>query len=360
MANVELLTLQRLELPVDPPLVNARGAWQRRSTLIVQLHDAQGRHGHGEAAPLPNFSTDSLPACEHALRTIPPARLAALSGVTSPRALLDAAAELLPDDVPAARFALETALLDRLGRRSGQPLWKLIAEALPPTLAGPSSPIELCALLPSRGPDAAISEARRCRRAGVKTFKLKIGPTRVGPTQLATLTALRSALDPGIALRLDANGSLSPEELHSTLRQLAAFQPELVEEPLAELDLEAYTGSHCPLALDESLQTLDPASVDAFLGLATGQALVLKPTALGGFARCMNFAARSVLLGRRVIVSHSLEGPIAWSACAHLALALRQPGAAGLWPLRHQRAESPRVVGGLLMPSDAAGLGALA
>lgn len=358
MADVEHLTLQRLELSLDPPLVNARGEWQQRSTLIVRLHDAHGRHGHGEAAPLPNFSSDDLAECERALRAVPPAGLAALDGVTSPRALLDAAAQLVPEHVRAARFALETALLDRLGRRSGQPLWKLIVEALPVALAAPSGPMELCALLPSHDPEAAVVEARRCQRAGVRTFKLKIGPDRAGAAQLATLAALRSALDPGVELRLDANGSLRPEQLPSTLRQLAAFRPELVEEPLAELDLEAYAASPCPLALDESLQLLAPASVDAFLRLATCRALVLKPTALGGFARCLDFAARSTPLGRRVIVSHTLEGPIGWSACAHLAVALRQPGAAGLWPLHHQRGGSLPIVGGLLMPGDVAGLGA--
>lgn len=357
MAHSELLTLQRLELPLDPPLVNARGEWRQRSTLIARLHDAHGRHGHGEAAPLPHFSRDSLEDCERALEAIPPPRLAALDGVTSPRVLLDAAADLLPERVPAARFALETALLDRLGRRSGQPLWRLLVELLPGVLAGLRRPVELCALLPSHDPEAAISKARCCERAGVRAFKLKIGPDRLGATQLATLAALRSVLDPGIELRLDANGSLTPGELHPTLRQLATFRPGLVEEPLAELDLAAYAASPVPLALDESLQTLDARSVNAFLGLSTGHALVLKPTALGGFARCLDFATRSALFGRRVIVSHTLEGPIGWGACAHLAIALRQSGAAGLWPLRHQRGGSPSVVGGLLMPGDAAGLG---
>lgn len=358
MAATALLTLRRSELPLDPPLVNARGEWHRRSTLILQLHDAEGHHGRGEAAPLPNFSSDSLDECESALRTIPPARLAALDEVSSPRALLDAAGELLPERVPAARFALETALLDRLGRRSEQPLWKLIGEALIGPLAGSSGPVELCALLPSHDSDAALSEARRCEQLGVRTFKLKIGPDTVKAAQLATLAALRSVLDPRIELRLDANGSLNPELLQATLRELAAFQPLLVEEPLAELDLEAYAASPCPLALDESLQSLPTASVDAFLGLANGHALVLKPTALGGFARCLSLASRSVLSGGRVIVSHTLEGPIGWSACAHLAIALGGPGAAGLWPLRHQHGGSPPVVGGLLVPVDVAGLGA--
>lgn len=358
MTHIELLTFQRLELPLDPPLVNARGEWQRRRTLLIQLTDARGHHGHGEAAPLPNFSRDDLNDCELALRRIAPARLAALDGLASPRALLDAAAQLLPEQVPAARFALETALLDRLGRRSGRPLWRLLVDALPEDVGRPSGPVPLCALLPSHDPEAALSEARRLELAGVRTFKLKIGPDRVSPAQLETLTALRSALDSSIHLRLDANGSLSTQELRSTLRRLATFQPELVEEPLARLDLEAYAASPCPIALDESLQTLAPASVDAFLELATGHALVLKPTALGGFAHCLELAARCTRLGRRSIVSHTLEGPTGWSACAHLALALGQPSAAGLWPLRHQRGGNPTVVGGLLVPGDGAGLGA--
>lgn len=356
MAALELLKTQRLELPLDPPLVNARGEWRHRSSLLVSVRDDAESQGVGEAAPLPGFSSDSLAECELALCAIDRARLAESSELTSVSAVLGAVTELLPVTVPAARFALETALLDRLGRRRGLPLWALIVEALAGA-PGTDAAVPLCALLASHEPEAAKRAARSCARAGVGTFKLKIGPHRLQPAQLATLRALRSELGGGIQLRLDANGSLSREDLPSTLRQLAAFDPELVEEPLSEMDLSAYAESPCPLALDESLQRLDEASVDAFLALPNAHALVLKPTALGGIRRCLDLARRAASAGRRVIVSHTLEGAVGWAACAHLAIALRQPTAAGLWPLTHQRGMGPLVTGGWLIPGNLPGLG---
>lgn len=358
MSDTALLSVQRLELPLEPPLVNARGEWRRRCSLVARLRDPSGHYGQGEAAPLPNFSRDSLADCERALDSIPITRLAALEGLSTPHVLLAAAAELVPEEVPAARFALETALLDRLGHRSGQPLWQLIAQLLPPSGDRPGkAPVELCALLPSDDPGAAISEARRREQAGVLTFKLKIGPDRVRERQLATLGALRSVLGTRCKLRLDANGSLSSEALPLTLRQLAAFQPEFVEEPLAVMDLAAYAASPCPLALDESLQALDVAGVEAFLKLPTARALVLKPTALGGIQRCLMLAHQSQRHAREVVVSHTLEGPLGWAACAHLALALQSTSAAGLWPLSHQRGAGPSIIDGHLIADAGAGLG---
>jgi o-succinylbenzoate synthase len=350
VADDEQLSLQRLELRVDPPIGNARQKWSSRSILIVRLHDRNGNHGSGEASPLPDYSPDTLDDCERALLAIPLARLSALDMLSSPRALLDA-------HVPAARFALETALLDRLGRRLGRPVWSLLGESRLDVGAGTGGGVPLCALLPSDDPDAACIEARIRQRDGVNTFKLKIGPGRVQPAQLATLEALRSAFGDGVTLRLDANRSLDGASMQEALRELAAFRPEFVEEPGAELDLESYAISPCALALDESLQALDSAGVDEFLKLPAGKVLILKPTALGGLGRCLRLAARSASRGRQVVVSHALEGPMGWAACAHLALALGSAPAAGLWPLRHQARGTPSIARGQLVPGHEAGLG---
>src|SRR5213075_418562 len=126
---------------------------------------------------------------QRGLEALEPTRFERLD-LGSPRDLLAAAAAALPPELPAARFALETVLLDRAGQRSGQPLWRLLSELIP----GPrtAEPVGLCALLPSADPAHALELARRGVAEGLRTFKLKLGPGRLAAPQEATLDLLRA------------------------------------------------------------------------------------------------------------------------------------------------------------------------
>lgn len=363
MSRAEVLELRRMQHALDAPHVSASGRWTQRSTLELALGARGGVCGRGEAAPLPDYSPDDLTGAERALAGLASARLAALGNLTDARALLDAAAALVPEQQPAARFALETALLDRAGQHVGRPVWRLLSELAASAGAAASAPprpepVALCALLPSGDPDAALALARRHASLGVTAFKLKIGPDRSSRAQEATLDVLRSELGAGIRLRLDANGSLSRSALGATLAQLARYSIEFLEEPFAGAESAELADSPCPLALDESLQGMATATLSRWLGVEALRVLVLKPTALGGFAACLRLARAARAHGKDTVVSHTLEGPIGWAACAHLALALSPARAAGLWPLAHQAAPLPRIEDGCLVPPQAAGLGA--
>jgi o-succinylbenzoate synthase len=325
--------------------------------MIVRLHATDGPDGYGEASPLPGYSPDDLPACERALLAIPEARLSALAALEGAAEVLEGVDALLPVAVPAARFALETALLDGLGRRLGRPIWSLLADLVPNPLNRERSRVELCALLVSDDPEAAVQEARRRLAEGVRTFKLKVGPETLQPTQQATLALLRATLGATVALRIDANRSLSRRALPDTLRTLAVYEPEFVEEPLSDPQPEDFAASPCGLALDESLQTLDAVALERLLRVPTCRALVLKPSCLGGLGRCLWLARHGASLGCDSVVSHALEGPIGWAACAHLALAVAPRVAAGLWPLDHQISDAALFSGGHLQRLGNPGLG---
>lgn len=352
------LQLERCTRRVDPPQVNARGRWTERTGLDIRLWDERGRHGRGEAAPLPDYSPDVLEGCEQALAGLTADVLDALDRAETTAELLAAAAAALPAELPAARFALETALLDRAARRARRPLWRLLRELVPGRKE--PEPIALCALLPSADAAAAVERARAHVEAGVLTFKLKVGPDQPSSAQEATLDALRTRFGADIELRLDANGSLSRGSLAQSLARLARYDLEFLEEPVAHAEPGELAGSPCPLALDESLQQIDAERLARLLALESVRVVVLKPTALGGFGACLRLSASARAHGCDTVVSHALEGPIGWAACAHLALALPSRRAAGLWPLAHQAATSPRIAQGWLVAPAEPGLGGAA
>jgi L-Ala-D/L-Glu epimerase len=349
------LELRRVERNVEPPQQNARGRWTRRHGLELALRDRETT-GYGEAAPLPDYSRDHIDDCERALMALDPVQLAALD-LGAPRELLAAAAAAIAPELPAARFALETALLDLAARRSRRPLCQLLAELVPGAGARPLATVALCALLPSGDPARALELARAHVASGVRAFKLKVGPERLDGAQEATLDALRGGLDGDVALRLDANQSLSRTALSDTLRQLARHSIEFLEEPLSHPMPEELADSPCPLALDELLQRLPEEELASWLERSRVRVVVLKPTALGGFGVCMRLALAARAVGCDAVISHALEGPIGWAACAHLALALGGARAAGLAPLPHQVAPLPRVVQGRLLPPVEPGIG---
>jgi o-succinylbenzoate synthase len=359
----------RVQRRLDPPQRNANSLWSERTSLELALAGSAGSLGRGEAAPLPEYSPDSIGDAEHVLAALPAAELEALADVSDASALLDAAAALIPPERPSARFALETALLDRAAQRAAQPLWRALAAALAGAGAGEAAaraaalravaePVALCALLPSGEPRAALELARRHLAAGVACFKLKVGPARLSAEQAATFARLRAELGAAVQLRADANGSLHPDQLPASLAELAAHGIEFLEEPLAGAEPERFGDSPCPLALDESLQGMPPELLGRWLAQPALRVLVLKPTTLGGVGACIGLASAARAHGREALVSHALEGPIGWSACAHLALALGGQRAAGLWPLAHQATARPRIERGRLVPPGEPGLGA--
>lgn len=344
---------RRRELELVAPLLTARGYWQRRSLLELSITDALGVTGRGEAAPLPGYSPDDLDATERALIGL---ELEEPPTSTSAGELVRLVEARLPSSVPAARFALQTALLERLALHQRRPFWDVLRDLLPASPAAVHA-IPLSGLLASPEPAIALQQAEQLHALGIRCFKLKIGPGRLLPSQAALLAGLRSRWGPDVSLRLDANCSLAMRELAATSAELASYQPELVEEPLAQPHPELMAELPFDWALDESLQGMPAEQVADLCRLPRCRALVLKLTTLGGFGVCAALASRARASGKVAVVSHTLDGPLGWQASAHFALALGSSAAAGLWP-RADGSSSRLFRAGCLQPSDEPGLGA--
>lgn len=305
-------------------LAGAAAGQRQRRGLLVRVSDEDGDFGQGEASPLPGYSHDTLADCARQLAAVD---VAALPSPDDTPAVEWAQRALTASNVtaPAARFALETALLDWLGRRRG-----ISVAAL---LGGPNDAarrVPLAALV------ADIAAARAAHARGIRTFKLKISaPTFDDDVRLAQ--ALRDEFGATAALRFDANGRLAPSTAPAQLQVLERFAPEFVEEPVALEEFKRMTASPVPLAADESL-----AVPDAWPALAAVcRVVVMKPTLLGGLCACLRLARDAAARGLAVTVTHTFEGPVALAAAAELATALPghvlacgldRHGALAAWP----------------------------
>ena len=166
---------------------------------------------------------------------------------------------------------------------------------------------------------------------GCRTAKVKVAERGqdVG-AEIARLEAVRDALGPDGAIRVDANAAWDVPTAVQRLRLLdrAAGGLEYAEQPVPTVaDLAALRRStHVPIAADESIRRADDP-----LAVARAEAadiVVLKVQPLGGVRACLRLAER---IGLPVVVSSALETSVGLAAGLALAAALPElPYACGL------------------------------
>ena len=157
---------------------------------------------------------------------------------------------------------------------------------------------------------------------GCRTAKVKVAER--GQTlsdEIARLEAVRDALGPGGAIRVDANGAWDVDEAVERLVHLdrAAGGLEYVEQPCADVaGLAAVRRrTHVPVAADESVRRAeDPFEV---VRQDAADIIVLKVQPLGGVRACLELAEE---VGLPVVVSSALESSVGLAAGVALAAAL--------------------------------------
>ena len=300
-----------------------------RPSLWIEIKDAEGTSGWGEASPLPPFSRDDVATCASALERLFP-RLDDLDEARPiDAAITTAFAPILADLVatPSARFALETALLDLVARRRGISIAAL--------LAGGSAARETAtnALLIAEPPDALADRATALAALGFAAIKIKLrARDEAGfDRELTALHEVRRRLPLPFEIRLDPNAAWRLDEARRRLQALAPIAPRYVEQPVFPDALVDLGRCDVPWAADESLANLT--DLPQLLGDPGCGALVLKPAILGSLLVARDLAIQARAHGKDAVVTHLFDGPIALASAAELALSLPAPAlAAGLDP----------------------------
>lgn len=304
------------------PVRTARGEFGVRDSVLLELRDADGVRGFGEAAPWPGFGTEGA---EQSLALLVEAKLLLRGQEVEPgdwpRALDSHFAA-----APAARAALQGALWDLAARRADRPLAAELAARLGPSqLLGSREvlrEVPVSVLLTSDEPAALRAAATRARESGFRAVKIKLGTATLAD-DVARARAAREGLGPGLRLRGDANGAWSLSAARAAVEALAPFDFDYVEQPLASDDFEGFAELHrdapLRLAADESVAT--EAGAMRLLDAGAVDVVVLKPATLGGAARALELAARARRAGIEVVFSHTFESAVGARHALHCAAA---------------------------------------
>jgi L-alanine-DL-glutamate epimerase-like enolase superfamily enzyme len=329
------LAVETVRLALRAPLHAAWGELTERELLRVRVDFGDGDYGEGEAAPLEPYDGVSIAAVQAALDVY--AQVLERAGPRSTHAeLLAACAAERP--LPQALAAVDLALWDRAGRRTGFPVAKLVA-------AGAIDSVAVNATIGAEDRAGAAAAASAAAAAGFRCVKVKAG---VGD-DAGRLAAVRAAAGDTMAIRIDANGAWSdPDEALANLRALAPVGIELCEEPVHGVAAmrAVRARSPVPVAMDETAAERGaPAS-------GAADAIVLKIARCGGISGLLRDARAARAAGTKVYVASTFDGPLGVAAGVHVAAGLRASGPVAYCGLA--TLDMFEGVGGVLAPVDGA------
>lgn len=347
MPQARRVAWRPFRIPFREEFRASHGVMAAREGFVVYIEDTEGNIGLGDASPLTSFTGETL---DDAARFLDAWLDQFRSGTPAGSA----------DVPPSAAAAIECAVLDIAANRAGRMLARFISRGT--ETPGPArSPVPVNAVLPIGDPAALAAAAAELRAEGFRTFKLKAGAG--AEANVAAVRAVRDAVGPEAAIRLDANGAWDEDEAVRQLTALRDFDIEFVEQPvppgdgaLAAMDrIRQATG--VAIAADESLAP--GTDVDAVLPHV--DAVVLKP-GIHGASATHDFMRAAVRAGKRAVVTTTFDTGIGTALAAHLAALIPEPRpACGLDTLRFLEGDIvtgvPQVEGGELTVANRPGLG---
>ena len=243
---VARMAVHHLRLPVRRPRDHGIGTVADAvEVVLVRLETAGGLVGWGEASPWAVFTGTAEAAAAALDRYLRPLAIGAdpreLSGIM-------ARADKVLVGHREAKAALETALLDLLGRASGLPVHALLGGACRDRI-----PLSVSLADPDFGADLDLLARIRAEGVGIVKVKTGVRDHRFDVDRLERLRADHADLD----IRVDYNQGLAAHEALRRLRDIEAFGVTFIEQPVPGNEREAMAALSAaldtPILADESV-----------------------------------------------------------------------------------------------------------
>ncbi|HEY0945105.1 MAG TPA: dipeptide epimerase [Opitutaceae bacterium] len=303
-----MLAVSRHLLKKRVPLTISRGTSTHSSVFWLRWRE-ENLEGWGEMVP---FAIDERPQTAEVLADAVEAHRGWLGQASAwersaiERRLRDAGA-------PSALIAgVNLALYDWLGKRTGQPVWRLLglpAEAAPPTSV-------TIGIAP---PAAAAQRVRQWLELGdFRVFKVKLGSPAGAEADRAMFEAVRAAVPAGARVSVDANGGWALATALAMAEWLAERGVDHLEQPLPrgrEAELPAlHARSPLPLLADESCRSSE--ELARLIGSVDG--INIKLMKCGGLDGALRLIATARAHGLRVLIGCYGNSALANTAAAQL------------------------------------------
>jgi L-Ala-D/L-Glu epimerase len=295
------------DIPLTSPFRIAIGEMTAANDLLVRVHTDQGVTGLGEACPFPPISGETQATNAAAAKAI--------------RDMIVGKDPLAVDDLvrligpivhsnPSAVAAFDMAFFDILGKVAGLPLFRL--------LGGTKSVFETDITTSLDTLEKMTAEAKGYADKGYKTLKVKVG---LDPDEdFARLEAIRSAVGPKVAIRIDANqGWTVPQAIYG-LRKMAPLNIQFCEQPVLASDTAglAAVRAQSPISIMADEALFGPADAVKLIRAGACDSFNIKVMKAGGLLNCVRIAHIADAANMRCMVGCMLETRLALTAAAHV------------------------------------------
>jgi glucarate dehydratase len=292
-SRIEEIRTTIFNLRLRAPYHWAAGLYHGSTKVLVEVRTADGMVGFGEAS---NWRHAAIIEGEIAPRIIgePATNLRRCWNLAVPP--VEAMHNTEGADLIRAYGAIEIALWDLRGKMLGMPIHRLLGGA-----ARTRVPFtEYFAAREPNGSEGGEVSAEEigayCLRAveewGSSCFEGKVGWQDL-ETDLAVVRAVRDAIGPERALKLDANGGWTLDTARHALRAMADLSIDNVEDPVFQFEDMASLRLSTPIPFSTHVPDLRAA-----IRLGAPDSFVLNATALGGIERTLRFVAACEGFGR--------------------------------------------------------------
>ncbi len=311
--RIDRIRVHRILIPAKAVHSHGSGDVAGVHSVILELTTDSGLTGWGEASPWPVF-TGTAEANAAALHVYFRPFLQGADPVQVEAHMQEADRALVGH--PEAKAALEMALLDLAGKVSGLSVSELVGGRL-------RNDIGLSFSVANPDFDADLRDVAKLWDDGVRIFKLKTGFADHA-FDLMRLERLREVYGDAVDLRVDYNQGLAAYDAVRVLRDLEAFRPTFIEQPVRmhERDALAHIADviDTPIMADESV--FDAKTALQAVQIRMADIFSLKVMKSGGIRRALEVASIARAAGIDIYGGCMFETGLAHAAGAHLMAAV--------------------------------------
>ena len=299
-----------LSLPLARPFKTALRTVDRVEDVAVRILTDSGEVGYGEAPPTAVITGDTTGSILCAVREfIRPALIGMdvedLEGI---QRRLHAC--VLHNT--SAKAAVDMAVYDLWAKRWNAPLWKLLGGARPS--------FETDITISVNPIDQMVTDSLDAVRRGYHILKIKVG--KEGKGDVERIAAIRKAVGPKVALRVDANQGWSPRQSVAIITALEdrGLDIDLVEQPVPAGDLDGlrYVTQRVQTAILADEAVFSPADAVKIITTGAADLLNIKLMKTGGIWQALKLCGIAESYGVSCMTGCMLESKLAVTAAAHL------------------------------------------
>lgn len=286
------------------------GMTESRS-IIVQLVTDEGLTGIAETNPELGFGTESRQSVMSLIHErLGPAALG-MDG-TNINALMQRVSKSVPGN-SFAKAPFDIAAHDLLGKALNVPVHQLLGGKI-------RDRVPMIWAFGGGTPEENVAEALAKMEEGYRSFHIKLGALNPA-VDVARVAAVREAVGPDVPIMLDANQGWDRSTAMHTIRQLAAYNPSMVEQPVPAWDMESMAkiqaSTHVPISADEVIGS--PQTAIELVRRDAARVFSLKHGKMGGLTRTMQIAAIAEAAGLPCFVNSMIEMDLSVITSLHVA-----------------------------------------